>query len=242
MANRKTMTTKHSDIFEYYKDKCITENGTVEIEIGYDGYDKSKANVNNSIPVIVDWGEPCCFACGGWTRACIDDEDEDLKKLWDSPTVKRQLQRAHIIPDALGGEDTPSNLFCLCKRCHRDSPDTIYANEFFRWVYHRRKEGTLNQRVVNKAIAECKNRNVNPAFIDLKEVFGNVYEKMGSHGSVIEESSYVAALIGSAMNKHNALNSLLMATNDCERFDAIPKVIDAFRLNLELTSNERLTQ
>lgn len=233
MSDRRSMTTKHSDIFEYYKDKCITENGTVEIDVGYDGHDESKANVDNSIPVIVDWGEPCCFACGGWTGVQVDDVDADLKKLWDNATVKRQLQRAHIVPDALGGKDTPTNLFCLCKRCHRDSPDTIYANEFFRWVYNRRKEGTLSHRVVNKAIAECEKRNVNPAFMDLKEVFDNVYKTMGSHGAVIEESSYVAALVGSAMNKYNTLNSLLQANTNSEREKAISKVIDVFHLNAE---------
>lgn len=212
MSNRKTMKTKHSDIFNYYKDKCITEDGELAIEIGYDGYDSTKATTSNSIPVIEDWGEPCCFACNSWTEVAIENPDDDLKQLWDSPIVRKNLQRAHIIPDALGGTDTPSNLFCLCRRCHRDSPDTIYKREFFRWVYLRRKEGRLTQRVMTQAIAECKKRNINPLFINAGLTLDSTFKTMNSHGGLIVESSFVASLVGGAAERQNALNRLLCAT------------------------------
>lgn len=51
----------------------------------------------------VDWSEAetHCWRCG----------------------CERHLQRCHIIPDALGGEDTPGNIVLLCKRCHAEGPN-----------------------------------------------------------------------------------------------------------------------
>lgn len=65
--SKRTVSTKHFDIFDYWKDKCITDEGNVEIEMGYEGYDETKSNIHNSIPIVEDWGEPQCFACGVWT-------------------------------------------------------------------------------------------------------------------------------------------------------------------------------
>ena len=36
---------------------------------------------------------------------------------------KRNLDRCHIVPASLGGEDVPSNFVLLCKRCHLDNPN-----------------------------------------------------------------------------------------------------------------------
>lgn len=47
--------TRHSEIFDYWKDKEITPEGNVVL---------SSENVENAIPVIYDWGEPMCCACG----------------------------------------------------------------------------------------------------------------------------------------------------------------------------------
>ncbi len=43
---------------------------------------------------------------------------------------KSKLHRCHIIPDSLGGEDTPSNLVLLCRRCHIEAPN-IKDKDFF---------------------------------------------------------------------------------------------------------------
>ena len=230
MANKRTFKTKHSDIFEYYKDKCITETGDIEIEIGYNGYDSSKVNTNNSIPIIVDWGEPCCFACGGWTGVSVEKSDDDLSKLWNSPVVKHCLERAHIVPDALGGDDTPKNLFCLCKRCHRDSPDTIYPKEFFIWCYHRRKGGTLRTRTFLSAIEICKNRGINPSFIIASETFENPDPPLNSHGAIVTEASYVASLVGGAAKRQEALeNCLTLFTGHKPNDEQIINAINGLR-------------
>lgn len=239
MKEKRKIKTKHSNIFEYFKDKCITENGELTIEVAYNGHDPTKANISNSIPVIEDWGEPCCFACNAWTGVALNNQDGDLTQLWDNPAVKRQLQRAHIIPDALGGSDTASNLFCLCRRCHRDSPDTLYASEFFRWVYLRRKEGQLTQRALTKAINECKKRNINPSFIHTGTTFDMTFETMGSHGGSISESSFVASLVGGALERQKALDGLLYSTTEDDRKKAMINFAKCF--NIDYTSTDELS-
>lgn len=233
MSIKRTIKTKHSDIFNYYKDKCITSDGCVEIEIGYDGYDKSKVNSDNSIPIVSDWGEPSCFACNAWTGVQIENGNGDLNQLWNSPDVKHELQRAHIVPDSLGGSDSPQNLFCLCERCHRDSPDTIYPKEFFKWVYQRRKDGTLKYRTYSQAVDECKKTNVNPVFINIDKTFNNKFKTMSSHGSVISESSYIASLVGGATEMQNKINqivtSFLLAKTDVAQQNALSDMLNSLR-------------
>ena len=36
---------------------------------------------------------------------------------------EKNLQRCHIVPDSLGGQDAPSNIVLLCERCHIDGPN-----------------------------------------------------------------------------------------------------------------------
>lgn len=77
-----------------------------------------------------------CFACGG-----------EYKK----------LDRAHIIPDWNGGEDTPSNLHMLCKACHHQS-EFLDVASYWQWFknqhvgvaniyYIFREDGLLAQKI-----------------------------------------------------------------------------------------------
>ena len=47
---------------------------------------------------------------------------------------KRNLERCHIIPDSLGGEDKPENLVLLCKRCHLDNPNVADPEIMWDWI------------------------------------------------------------------------------------------------------------
>lgn len=62
----------------------------------------------------VDWAEAedHCWRCG----------------------CKRNLQRCHIIPDALGGKDEPANIVLLCKRCHADGPNVTDPEIMWDWI------------------------------------------------------------------------------------------------------------
>lgn len=47
---------------------------------------------------------------------------------------KRNLERCHIIPNSLGGEDKPENLVLLCKRCHLDNPNVADPEIMWDWL------------------------------------------------------------------------------------------------------------
>ena len=62
----------------------------------------------------VDWAEADthCWRCG----------------------CEKGLERCHIIPDSLGGEDSPSNIVLLCKRCHIDGPNVTDPEIMWDWI------------------------------------------------------------------------------------------------------------
>ena len=62
----------------------------------------------------VDWAEADerCWRCG----------------------CKKNLERAHIVPHAMGGKDEPSNLVLLCKRCHADGPNVDDPEIMWDWI------------------------------------------------------------------------------------------------------------
>lgn len=45
-----------------------------------------------------------------------------------------KLDRAHIIPQMLGGLNKPSNFVMLCKECHLDNPNTKNEDSYFNWL------------------------------------------------------------------------------------------------------------
>ena len=62
----------------------------------------------------VDWSETHshCWQCG----------------------CERNLQRCHIVPHSLGGEDKPSNIVLLCSRCHADGPNVADPDIMWDWI------------------------------------------------------------------------------------------------------------
>lgn len=62
----------------------------------------------------VDWSEAHthCWRCG----------------------CEKNLERCHIIPDSLGGEDAPHNIVLLCKRCHADGPNVTDPEIMWDWI------------------------------------------------------------------------------------------------------------
>lgn len=62
----------------------------------------------------VDWSEAetHCWRCG----------------------CEKNLQRCHIIPDALGGKDEPANIVLLCARCHAEGPNVTDAQIMWDWI------------------------------------------------------------------------------------------------------------
>lgn len=47
---------------------------------------------------------------------------------------QRNLQRCHIVPDALGGPDAPDNIILLCSRCHAEAPNVTDPEVMWDWI------------------------------------------------------------------------------------------------------------
>ena len=83
---------------------------------------------------VCDWGEPCCWACGYYSRGHKYDvrkSDKHWSACWDRADY---LEKAHIIPFALTGDDSLENFVLLCKECHRKNPNTKSVETYQIWL------------------------------------------------------------------------------------------------------------
>jgi hypothetical protein len=85
--------------------------------------------------ILIDWGEPECWACGFHYGDKYDIRRSDaaweiILRCWD----RMPLQRCHIVPKSLGGPNTADNLFLMCRECHDQAPNTPFPEIFFEWV------------------------------------------------------------------------------------------------------------
>ena len=201
------------DIFDYWKDKAITKDGEIVIETGYEGCDEEKFDIANTIPVVIDWGEPQCFACGSMIYGFGDIRDDiELKTLWNLNKPFSHMQRCHIVPKALGGSDSPSNLFMLCKECHHDSPDTIYPKAFFRWVYQRRTHS-----IMDEVREQLDSLGIPYNFVGAVDI--NNFSKIGnSHGGNIVRSTLVSLYVGGAEEAYKKYQTFISQMNDYEKY------------------------
>ena len=72
----------------------------------------------SELDVAVDWGS----------------FDSEWQRCWSCGHDTNKLQRCHIIPKSLGGEDKPHNLVPLCSLCHDMAPDVNDKEEIFCWI------------------------------------------------------------------------------------------------------------
>ena len=84
--------------------------------------------IKTSIQEIVDYWKRHQDECG-----LSVDWSEAHERCWRCG-CKENLERAHIIPDPLGGKDEPSNLVLLCKRCHADGPNVDDPEIMWDWI------------------------------------------------------------------------------------------------------------
>ncbi|KYG76461.1 HNH endonuclease [Roseivirga echinicomitans] len=89
--------------------------------------------------LFMDWGEPSCWACGIFdNKHDIQDSTlamDEIFKVWDK---QNYLERCHVIPKSLGGCSCSGNIVLLCKRCHKDNPDTNDLLTFKLWIQNRK--------------------------------------------------------------------------------------------------------
>ena len=194
------LNTTHKQIFNFWKDKCITESGFICAEGQYD--------YNKSIKVIKDCGEPECWCCGKFInkiyihKSYESDLVNDCSKIWEYKEVKSELNRCHIIPKSLGGSDQPENLFLLCEECHYKSPDTDNPTLFLKWIYRMRKTILIDgfteyKQYYDYIIQECHNSNKDLDTMDIEYIKCHI----GTHGGAISPWSIAMLAVDSCKTK-----------------------------------------
>jgi hypothetical protein len=61
------------------------------------------------------------------------DFSEAHERCWRC-AYKTKLERCHIIPHSLGGQDAPENLVLLCRLCHAEGPNISDPDFFWDWL------------------------------------------------------------------------------------------------------------
>ena len=80
------------------------------------------------------------------------DASEALERCWRCGS-KWPLERCHIIPRSLGGEDVPSNYALLCQRCHLENPNVDDPEIMWDWL-KAYKECYYDTYWTNRALEE----------------------------------------------------------------------------------------
>jgi len=128
----------------------------------------------------VDWAEAdqLCWRCG----------------------CKHNLQRAHIIPDSLGGKDTPDNIVLLCDRCHKEAPNVTdpeimwdwikaysvpFYNTFWTILARREYEFIYGKSYIQELMDICEVAHVSTEDekmkVLMKDILENTYKEAGIH-------------------------------------------------------------
>jgi len=140
--------------------------------------------------------EPCCFACGfyaarehgiggwaAWNRAALD--------------------RCHLVPRQLGGDESPSNLVLLCNRCHRDAPNVGDPEYMLRWIAEREAHIPTMFALIRATIERADLRDTIDTFTsaELAEQhrwFAHLLSRWtGSHGAYTTDSTLEAVIVES---------------------------------------------
>lgn len=144
-------------------------------------------------PALMDLGEPHCFACaepGNWP-------DGQLWGLWN----RSGLERCHLVPRMLGGEDSPENLVLLCGECHHDAPDVGDPSYMLDWMTRRESKFARIGRLITEAI-EAADLNEELDRLDrnhrslLREVTDEVIKTwVGFHGARISPATQASVAV-----------------------------------------------
>tara|TARA_B100000287_G_C20292363_1_gene646423 strand:+ start:54 stop:638 length:585 start_codon:yes stop_codon:yes gene_type:complete len=139
------------------------------------------------------------------------DWDRATDSCWRCGYFTDHLEKCHIIPDALDGDNEPHNLVLLCRKCHRHAPDFNNSEYMWKWIKAEQALGyeDFNSRRVLREykkmfgepvskpewiidIFENKDKD-KKSFNKLKSIIRKiekkVWKKAGQHGGTISYST-----------------------------------------------------
>lgn len=126
-----------------------------------------------------DWadGETHCWNCGS--------------------TKAKRLQKCHIIPYALGGEDTASNYVLLCFECHHEAPNNSNPQYMWDWLKsNRTASGLYDTYKFEKALILFSQRRGKQFFEHIKALenpiaaLEEVLKNIGTHTTHINVETW----------------------------------------------------
>lgn len=187
-----------------------------------------------------DSGEITCWICGKF----YDDADTSSWKNYVESWKKYGLQRMHIVPRQLGGENKPSNICLGCPECHDLAPDTKDRDVFFEWVKNQNiKNRTIRQLDemfepfglkgnylvysdylwITQSVYEYKNGSVlhdklKPiceSYLDFTENKIGIHVNQTKRGTVVKQSSIVGMFVNWWKNGNNCLQDMFFL-NTCK--------------------------
>jgi hypothetical protein len=116
------------------KRKYYTKSQIIEYWFSDEGFERM-FKCHKDLACRLEYDIPHCFAC---QRTMIDLDNKqkygNLKNTSENWDIKSNLEKCHIIPLALGGDDHPSNLVLLCKECHKLNPNTDDEDLYWLWM------------------------------------------------------------------------------------------------------------
>ncbi|MGO5064617.1 MULTISPECIES: HNH endonuclease [unclassified Clostridium] len=166
-----------------------------------------RKNIKTSIKEIVEYWFSRVDECD-----LSVDASEAHERCWRCGCEK-SLQRCHIIPHSLGGEDKPSNLVLLCYRCHLENPNITDPEIMWDWlrayktpfydIFWEIQDMKEYEFIYGKSlIEEIKSRNIKD--IDsFKEIFEKERQKTTFHyGHPYLNSATLAGALRSTLKKY----------------------------------------
>lgn len=115
---------------------------------------------------------------------------------WNCGIETKSLERAHIIPHSLGGEDTADNYVLLCHACHNEAPNLNDKDIMWEWIKSNKKPISLTKtyRVIESV--DLFNMKENKSFIteskkinDIKRIIEGVIKETSVHGTFYNTST-----------------------------------------------------
>jgi len=136
-----------------------------------------------------DWGDGFdhCWNCGNVNSCSM---------------AKRgyMLERCHIVPDALGGTNTPDNYVLLCKECHEEAPNITNKEAMWDWIKSNKVEfGFTGMYKIMKALQRLSLESNKPvlSLIDttkdeksIMDIIKDSKDLISTHGNKINESTH----------------------------------------------------
>lgn len=189
------MSITKYEIYDFWKNKVITNNFQIK------DYESCK-DKEDAVRIIEFSDSICCWACDYPSFILDEDFNGDLKKEWN---YDKMLQKSHIIAKSLVGNNSAENMFLLCPDCHAKSPDTSNRDNFFAWVYYKRKHENFVNVFSKELELACKMKKIDINIVleslskyDLEkilEIRKKIIKNCTVHGSFMSMSTKMMGLI-----------------------------------------------